>query len=288
MHWLSPFVGLLALAAAAPSPPTTITEPVKGIDNKIFKRIVHFLKIAQATYAGDSCHIKNVPRLATFYNATTDIYGWISRDDATRELIISFRGTVSDINHDQNLNSTLADMSATLPECVGCKSHGGYYLNWLSIQDQVYARLQEQQEAYPDYSLIVTGHSLGGGLAGISSAHFLARGLRLTTYTYGEPRISNPAFADWLDLHFKTGSLKTTRYLRTTHADDGIIPIPATSLGYRHQGLELWALDPPSAQNTWVCPPEGFCAEASNNGTGINTPHIFYFGVGSGNCTKTV
>jgi hypothetical protein len=130
--------------------------------------------------------------------------------------------------------------------------------------------------------------SLGGGLAAICSAHLVARGVRLTTYTYGEPRISNPAFADWLDLNFNTRSLATSRYLRTTHADDGIVTQPPISNGYRHQGLELWARDPPSACNTWVCPPEGFCAEASNNGTGINTAHIVYFGVGSGNCSTTV
>jgi hypothetical protein len=163
MHWLSQFVGSLALAslaAAAPGPRAALTEPVKGVSNQVFNRIVRFLKISQATYAGDSCYIENVPRLTTFYNATTDIYGWISRDDAARELVVSFRGTVSAINTGQNKNWTLADMSATLPECVGCKTHGGYYLNWLSIMDQVYSRLEEQREAYPGYNLIVTGHRL--------------------------------------------------------------------------------------------------------------------------------
>lgn len=140
MHRLSQIVGVLALAlvaSASRAAPRAYTAPVKGIPGQVFDRIVHFSRIALSTYAGDSCHIQNVPRLTTFYNATTDIYGWISRDDATRELIISFRGTVSDINHAENKNWTLADVAGTLPECVGCLSYGGYYLNWLSIMDRM-------------------------------------------------------------------------------------------------------------------------------------------------------
>lgn len=131
--------------------------------------------------------------------------------------------------------------------------------------------------------------SLGASLAAICSAHLVGRHHpRLTTYTFGEPRTGNPAFASFLDLHFSTSTVDSTRYFRTTHADDGIVPVPGLDLGYRHQGLELWALDPPSPANTYICPPEGFCAEVASNVTGRNAAHVTYFGVGSGNCSQTV
>lgn len=157
---LSRVVAALTLgvvASASDGGPGT-PDPIKGVSDSVFDRIVHFLKIAQATYAGDSCQIPSLPRLTTFDNTTTAIYGWILRDDVTRELVVSFRGTNSNINVEQNKNWTLADITGTLPICAGCAVHGGYYLAWLSIMDQVFARLDEQSGVYPDYQLVVTGH----------------------------------------------------------------------------------------------------------------------------------
>jgi len=147
----------LAIAAATPvmaAPPL----PVQGISQDVFNRLEHFNKVAMGTYAGDNCTIPSLPRLATIYNATTEIYGWLLRDDATKELVIAFRGTASPINRPQNLNWTLAEISATQPLCHGCKAHGGYYLVWLSVMDQVFSRIREAKKQYPRYSLVVTGH----------------------------------------------------------------------------------------------------------------------------------
>lgn len=126
-------------------------------------------------------------------------------------------------------------------------------------------------------------------MAALCSAHLVSRYPHFVTYTYGEPRVGNQAFASFFDQHFGTGSITTTRYFRTTHTTDGVVPLPPYNYTYRHQGLELWYLDPPSACNTYICPPEGFCAEAATpyNETGINAAHNTYFGVSAGNCTLT-
>lgn len=52
---------------------------------------------------------------------------------------------------------TLADFS-TFPACQGCQVHGGYYLAWVSVVDQVQSLLQEEASRYPDYGIVITGH----------------------------------------------------------------------------------------------------------------------------------
>lgn len=147
---------IFASSACADSP----SPVIQGISQYVYNRIVHFLKIAQATYAADNCTIASVPRVATFYNATTDIYGWILHDDATKEIIVSFRGTNGDsaINLAYDQNWTLADAASIIPQCDGCEVHGGYYLAFLSIQDQVNPLLAQVRKAYPQYGVVVTGH----------------------------------------------------------------------------------------------------------------------------------
>lgn len=129
--------------------------------------------------------------------------------------------------------------------------------------------------------------SLGGGLAAIYSAQLATQCLNLTTYSYGEPRTGNAAFASFIDEHFTTQNIHSTRYFRVTHANDGIVPIVPISDGYLHHGLELWSNDPPSPSNTSICPPEGYCCEVAG-GTGINDAHVSYFGVSSFTCSTTV
>jgi len=107
----------------------------------------------------------------------------------------------------------------------------------------------------------------------------------VTTYTFGEPRSGNLPFAQFLDKHFKTCTLESTRYFRTTHADDGIVPIPPISDGFAHQGLELWTQTPASPNSTFICPSEGFCCEQTGVQTGINDAHNTYFNVTSGTCS---
>jgi len=149
------YAGLLALGAApATASPTAKT---KGISTPLYDRIVHFLEISQACYAGDTCNLAGLPRMASILNTTTDIHGWLLRDDSTKELVVVFRGTSSQINLDQDKNYTLAAVD-TLPTCVGCKAHGGYYLDWVSVIDQVKGLLKNQTEKYPNYGLVVTGH----------------------------------------------------------------------------------------------------------------------------------
>jgi hypothetical protein len=147
-------ISVLALSMAAGQVLATVSQ---GVSDNIYNRLVEMATISQAAYA-NLCNIPaTIKTVEKIYNAQTDINGWVLRDDSRQEIITVFRGTGSDTNLQLDTNYTLASFD-TLPECVGCEVHGGYYLGWVSVQDQVESLVQQQASQYPDYALTVTGH----------------------------------------------------------------------------------------------------------------------------------
>ena len=123
-------------------------------------------------------------------------------------------------------------------------------------------------------------------MATLAAAQFSATYKNLTIYTYGEPRIGNPAFATFIDDAFNATSANTTRFFRVTHMNDGVVPVPPVSDGYQHHGIEFWSKDPASANNMYVCGGETTLCCAGQGGSGINDAHVTYFGIASGNCVN--
>jgi len=123
-------------------------------------------------------------------------------------------------------------------------------------------------------------------MATLASAQFSATFKNLTTYTYGEPRMGNPAFASFINSAFAATNSSTTRFFRVTHQNDGIVPAPPASNGYQHHGIEFWSKDPASASNMVVCGAETLDCCAGQGGSGINSAHTTYFGITSGNCVN--
>lgn len=144
----------LALSAAAGQ---ALAASTQGISQDLYNRLVEMATISQAAYA-DLCNIPStIVKGEKIYNAQTDINGWILRDDTSKEIITVFRGTGSNTNLALDTNYTLAPFD-TLPQCTGCEVHGGYYIGWVSVKDQVESLVKEQVSQYPDYALTVTGH----------------------------------------------------------------------------------------------------------------------------------
>jgi hypothetical protein len=118
------FSAIWALSLLAGQCLAAVTQ---GIPDNIYNRLVEMATISQAAYA-DLCNIPaSITTVKKIYNAQTDTNGWVLRDDSRQEIIIVFRGTGRDTNLQLDTNYTLAPFD-TLPECVGCTVHGGYYL----------------------------------------------------------------------------------------------------------------------------------------------------------------
>lgn len=153
MKQFSAKYALILLATAGQA----LAASTQGISEDLYNRLVEMATISQAAYA-DLCNIPStIIKGEKIYNAQTDINGWILRDDTSKEIITVFRGTGSDTNLQLDTNYTLTPFD-TLPQCNDCEVHGGYYIGWISVQDQVESLVKQQASQYPDYALTVTGH----------------------------------------------------------------------------------------------------------------------------------
>lgn len=108
--------------------------------------------------------------------------------------------------------------------------------------------MQSQLARNPTYSPIATGHSLGGAIASLASASLVHFFPSLTTYTLGQFRTGNPAYAAYIDR-----ILPYPRMYRITHSYDGIPQTIHQSSGYLHHSREHWELEPFGPKNTYRC-----------------------------------
>lgn len=104
--------------------------------------------------------------------------------------------------------------------------------------------------SHEGYALTVTGHSLGASLASLASASLASAslGMNITTYTFGQPRTGNTAYANMVDQVLPFGKM-----FRVTHSNDGVPQTIPTSAGYQHHSTEFWENDPADAADTVQC-----------------------------------
>ncbi|CAG78935.2 YALI0F32131p [Yarrowia lipolytica CLIB122] len=194
---------------------------------------------------------------------STSVTGFLAHDHTKKEKYIVFRGTfsiadaITDIQTIQQpymtsippLNTT--DINSTNPSasinCPGCQVHDGFQKAYRETMVNVQDRLVDFLGNNTDYKLIVTGHSLGAVTALFMGINLKNLGYDPTLINYGQPRLGNKAFADYVDaLFFKQGDDGLTinperRMYRVTHWNDFFVGWPA---GYSHTLGEVYISDP--------------------------------------------
>lgn len=176
-----------------------------------------------------------------FANADPDTEMTLFRDDSRRELILTFPGTAS-------LGDLVTDISAVMVpatikgvNCTACLVHGGVLKSFNAIQPATQSVLDTAIAAYPSYTLILAGHSLGAALTKYAYASFKSQGYNISAaYSYGEFRNGNQAWADFVDGLSGNTDANQGPYYRVTHADDGVPQVLPTLTGWRHSRSEYW------------------------------------------------
>nr|POE90591.1 putative feruloyl esterase a [Quercus suber] len=259
--------GSLASIVAASSP--------TAVSSSVYDNISHYTAYAGAAYAEDCPTLPfGSSILASFNYSSTDTKVNIYREDSTNTVIVAFRGSAFPRNLDQDFAFSPVPLNLPGASCSGCMVHSGFQQLYSAMANDVTTAVKKAKAAHPFASVIVTGHSLGGALASLSSASLVGQGIPVITYTYGEPRNGNAAFANYINFWVPF-------YLRTTHYNDGVPQIPPTILGFQHHGTEYWESKQTgnNAASTFRCAgtePTN-CNAAQNPGPNpINGAHIQY------------
>ncbi|RAH68104.1 lipase family protein [Aspergillus aculeatinus CBS 121060] len=208
-----------------------------------------------------------------FSNATmTDTAGFIAVDHTHRRRIISFRGSYS-------VRNWLADVMFVFTDpqlCNGCLAELGFWTSWRLIRSEVIRQLEQLQNAYSDYDLVLVGYSLGAAVATLAAADLRTHGYKAALYAYASPRVGNEALAQFI-----TNQGGNYRF---THTNDPIPKLPLLIMNYVHISPEYHIL---SGDNVTVRPQdvavyEGSVNYAGNTGTGSPSlrglsAHRWYF-----------
>ncbi|KAK8915104.1 Lipase [Metarhizium anisopliae] len=122
-----------------------------------------------------------------------------------------------------------------LPLCDECRVHQGFWAAFTGVKDRMMHVVQEHLRQNPGYSVVTTGHSLGGGVATLAGAYLRKAGVRTDIYTYGSPRVGNAAFAE-----YASGG-RNGRTVRVTNRHDPVTVVPGDrTAGYAHTSPEFW------------------------------------------------
>jgi triacylglycerol lipase len=127
---------------------------------------------------------------AEAYGATLETFGFII--ESADSIIIAFRGTISQAD---TISDLIANQTTYPWFTYGGSTHLGFTEIYAKARDQI---IQALEKCDLSKRLIITGHSLGGALATLCALD-LAYNTPFSApivYTYGAPRIGDPAFAD--------------------------------------------------------------------------------------------
>eukprot|EP00455_Lapot_gusevi_P026142 TRINITY_DN275_c0_g1_i3.p1 TRINITY_DN275_c0_g1~~TRINITY_DN275_c0_g1_i3.p1 ORF type:complete len:379 (-),score=152.55 TRINITY_DN275_c0_g1_i3:138-1142(-) len=137
-------------------------------------------------------------RLAYESDARASIQVLVVDDGA--DIYVAFRGTQKNLfQWLGNFNFKPIDFYPDA--CPGCKVHSGLHDRWKSVLPQTLDALRQANQDLPNGRIFITGHSAGGAAASLMVAYlnlFEPDLLPEAVYTFGAPRVGNPAFMNSL------------------------------------------------------------------------------------------
>ncbi|KAF9456338.1 Alpha/Beta hydrolase protein [Collybia nuda] len=182
----------------------------RSISAAVYDDLFFYYKYASSAYLITCAKPNGNTLVSRFDSSFSDTQGFIARDDRKKEIVVSFRGSNSpeDFLIDGLVGLTPFNMT-NIPIPPGVMVNEGFYTAWKSVAAEVISNVRKQLSTNPGYSVVTTGHALGGALsslAGITLKEVLTNTL-VRMYTYGQPRTGNKAYADWVDRTFASTNL---------------------------------------------------------------------------------
>ncbi|KAJ7925112.1 Alpha/Beta hydrolase protein [Mycena leptocephala] len=269
-----------------------------AVSKSLYDEFVRYAKYASAAYR------KECPS-PLGNTLLDDRRGFIARDDTRKEIVVSFPGT-------NNLADFITDMkfrrvpfiSPGIPLDMADRLsvHRGFLAAYNIVAQVVLDAVKAEFAEHPAYTIVVTGHSLGGAIASLAApalkSELPAAAIKL--FTFGQPRVGNRNFAAFVEkklgvdnifrgasFYFQSSSNPTQiNPQRCTKKAHGVPTMVPPILGYRHFATEYWQyMNPiiPSLAHQTVKK----CSHMSGEditcsmilpSTGINLWHPYYFG----------
>ena len=172
----------------------------------------------------------------TLYDKPTDVEGFVGILPSTRTIYISFRGSSSLLNWIDDLRIRKIPYDS-YPEC-NCTVHNGFYKATLNLIPQVINSILILKKKTGYKKIIVTGHSLGAAVCQLTAMelknHKSISLMSIIIYNFGQPRIGDVKYSDFVNEHTKNS------LYRYTHYKDIVPHIPPREMEYYHSCNEIY------------------------------------------------
>ncbi|WP_088072094.1 lipase family protein [Gottfriedia luciferensis] len=159
-----------------------------------------------------------------------EVFGFLA--ESKDEIVIAFRGT--DSFKDNESDQDLYQVDYPFAENVG-KTHRGFTCIYQSARNEL---MKELMKLSTDKRVLITGYSLGGALAVLSSFDIAVNTdfNHPFVYTFGSPRVADPEFAYRFDQRVKNSAriFNVHDIIPTLPAEAYPPPFTAKGLYYRH------------------------------------------------------
>ena len=122
---------------------------------------------------------------------------FIVREDSKKHIVLCIRGTLStrDVLTDLCCTSELfIPISSKESKDSTASAHNGMYEAAMSVSKHTQSTIESLKLKYPDYEVIIVGHSLGGGTAAVLGTIWLKLFPGLKVYCYGCPCVGMSYF----------------------------------------------------------------------------------------------
>ncbi|KAF4577037.1 hypothetical protein EYR36_005024 [Pleurotus pulmonarius] len=244
---------LLFLVAGSFAKPLPAGKP-KPVSSKVFSELQLYAKYSVVAYRDQQECIKplNNTAVARYDNKSTQAI--LVRDDKRKEFVLAFRGTEpTKGDGDCSIDAQICKTPLAIPGVTGSdlQVHTGFQKAWKYVSPDVILSLKKELKSKPTFSLVVTGHSLGGAIAALASLEIKTAfpKLNLRLFSYGAPRVGNLSFAKKLQ-----SIVGISNIFRGVNQQDPVSFMPPLLLGYRHFPNEYWQFkEPASYQNVVMC-----------------------------------
>ncbi|CAG2188554.1 unnamed protein product [Mytilus edulis] len=207
-----------------------------------------------------------------------------------RAIVLAYRGT----KQLKQLIDEVQSVLLTSKSSIGIGS-GEVQRYFKQAHDKLYgcvkASIHDQIQNYPEYDILITGHSLGGAIASIASARLVKEGVinteKIALYTFGMPKVGDRQYA------IEHNRLVNNSW-RVVHRNDPVPHVPTSIVlpnGSYHHRTEVYYPSEvmlPTDTNYVICSGSG------NNNCGSKLfiadfrDHKQYFNISIGNYCKTV